>query len=151
MKQLALAFLICLLVPSVCLSQAAKKIPVAVTHDGDDQVGQSIAFALKESIRGSQSFFLVDHDTLTKMPRIVVRLISLDLSLPSEQPGHDSTIAIVIVYDSLETPGNGVYITSSVQVCGRTQVESCAKGRLPLIDRAVEYLRNSWPSLWKTL
>jgi len=151
MKQLVLALLIFLLAPSLCLAQAAKKIPVAVTHDGDDQVGQSLAFALKEAIRGSQSFFLVDHDTLPESPRIVVRMVSLDLKLSSEQPGLDSAIAIVIVYDSLQTPGNGVYITSTIQLCGRKQVEFCAKRRLPDIDWAVESLRKTEPSLWKTL
>jgi len=50
MKELALAMLIFLLAPFLCLAQAAKKIPVAVSHS-DDQVGQ--AFALKEAIRGS--------------------------------------------------------------------------------------------------
>jgi hypothetical protein len=53
-KQLVLALFI-LIAPSLCLAQAAKKIPVAVSHSGDDQVGQ--AFALKEAIRESQSFF----------------------------------------------------------------------------------------------
>ena len=148
MKQLALALLIFFLAPSLCLAQAAKKIPVAVNHDGGDQVGQSVAVALKEAIRRSQSFFLVDNDL--KQPRIVVQLVSVDSSI-GETSGLASAIAIVIVYDSLQTPGNGIFVTTVILSCGSNQVESCAKNTLPHIDRAVEYLRTQWPTLWETL
>ena len=53
--------LILLLVPNVGFSQASK-IRVAVTHTGDDAVGQAMAFALKEAIRTSQSFVLFEPD-----------------------------------------------------------------------------------------
>jgi hypothetical protein len=41
-KQLVWALLIFLLAPCLCFAQAAKKTPVAVSHSGDDQVGQSL-------------------------------------------------------------------------------------------------------------
>jgi hypothetical protein len=147
MKQLVFALLILLLAPSLCLAQAAKKTPVAVSHEGHDQVGQSFAFALKEAIRGSQSFLLVDHEAVPKTARIVVYLISI------EARAGDSGVssAITIVYDNPQTFGSGIYITSSIHVCGRDRTESCAKRTLPKIDQAVEDLRKDWPSLWKTL
>jgi hypothetical protein len=144
MKTLRWAILLLVLVPTLCLAQAAKKIPVSVSHDNDDQVGRSFAFALKEAIRGSQSFKLVDDEVTT--PRIVVHLVSVG----SSEQQLSSAIAIVFVYDSLKMPAAGAYISSSV-LCGRDRVEYCAKSTLPPIDHAVELLRKDWPDLWKTL
>jgi hypothetical protein len=92
--------LVFLLAPGLCLAQPSKRTGVAVSHAGEDQVGRSFAFALKEAIRRSQSFILVD-DNLTR-PRIVLYLVSVEGNL--SQKGISSAIAMVIVYDSLETP-----------------------------------------------
>ena len=147
MKPLATAILVFLLAQGICLAQA-KKIPVAVVHSGDDQVGRSVAFALKEAIRGSRSFFLVDNDL--KKPKVFVHLVSIDANI-SGQKGIASAIAIIIVYDSPQTPIGGFYITSGVDYCGSDRIEICAKGVLPDIDEAIETLRREWPALWKTL
>jgi hypothetical protein len=148
MKQLILTFVVFLLGPSVCFAQAAKKIPVAVSLNGHDQLGQSFAFALKEAIRGSQSFFLIDHDTLPKNPRMVIYLVSIDTFM---EKGLWSAIGVSFVYDSVETPGNGIFLSSALSHCPSNQVQSCARQVLPSIDSMVEYLRKTWPSLWKTL
>jgi hypothetical protein len=76
-------------------------------------------------------------------------LVSVDSYV--DKNGVSSAIGVAIVYDSLETPGNGVLLISYVISCGRNQVENCAKLLLPTIDEAVEYLRKSWPDLWKNL
>jgi hypothetical protein len=149
MKQLALAFLIFVLVPSLCLAQAAKKIPVAVSHGGDDPVGQAFVLALKEAIRGSNSLLLVDNEILPETPRIVVHVISVD-NVVAEK-GVSSAIGIIIVYKGSQTPGDGIYLSASVSICGKDRVESCAKSTLPDIDRSVEFLRKDEPSLWNTL
>jgi hypothetical protein len=149
MKTLILSILISLLAPAFCLAQATKKIPVAVAHFGEDQVGQGLAFALKEAIRGSQGFFLVE--STADRPRISVFLHSVDTETHADNKGRSSAIAEVILYNSLLTPAGGIFITVNVLICGVEQVENCATRRLPQIDRAVEYLRKSWPSFWKTL
>lgn len=149
MKQLALAFLIFLLVPSLCLAQAAKKIPVAISHGGDDPVGQAFVLVLEKAIRGSKSFLLVDNEIQPKIPRIVVHMISVE-NVVAEK-GVSSAIGIIIVYASSQTPGDGIYLSASVSICGKDQIESCAKSTLPDIDRSVEFLRKDEPSLWNTL
>jgi hypothetical protein len=140
-------FLVFLLAPGLSLAQPSKRTAVVVTHQGEDQVGRSFAFALKEAIRRSQSFVLVD-DNLTGS-RIVVRVVSGEGY--ASQKGVSSAIGVTTVYDRLETPGRGIYIDSSVRNCGSDRVEACAKNELPNIDEAVEYLRKSWPNLWKNL
>jgi len=49
-----------LFLPPLCFAQS-KKIPVAVDHHEKDSVGQGIVFSLKEAIRASQGFVLVDN------------------------------------------------------------------------------------------
>lgn len=146
MKMRLALLLVFLLAPGLCLAQS-KRVPVAVSHSGEDQVGRSFAFALKEAIRRSQSFILVDDD-LTG-PRIIVRVVSVDGS--DNQKGASSAIALAVVYDSVDTPGSGILLDLVVKDCGSNRVEACAKRTLPNIDEAVGTLRKSWPALWKLL
>jgi|Tabmets5t2r1_1033131.scaffolds.fasta_scaffold31869_1 hypothetical protein len=149
MKTIHWALIALLIAQSPCFAQTAKKIPVAVSHTGHDEVGRAVALSLKEAIRGSQSFILVEHEPLLPpAARIRVNLVSTDNSLGE---GLSSAIAIIFLYDSPVAPGNGIYITTSVMHCARDRVESCAKRTLPEIDQAVAYLRKSIPSLWKNL
>jgi hypothetical protein len=149
-----LAILIFLLTSVVCLAQEEKKIPVAVQHTGKDQVGQSVAFEVKEAIRASQSFSLVDHEPVPRTPRIVVYLVSIDVqdTIGPGRTGLMSAVAQSIVYFSAGMLLPGIFIEHSVSTCGSLRVEWCAKGMiLPSIDQAVEILRKRSPSLWKTL
>lgn len=147
----ALAFLIFLLLPAVALAQAVKKIPVAVQHVGDDQVGQAFAFALKEAIRASQSFQLVDDEPRPFSARIVVHLVSASSSGAVGDSSWASAIGQTIVYHRMDMPGAGVFLGTFLNVCGQFRVKFCAESLLPDIDRAVELFRKGWPDLWKTL
>ena len=129
----ALAILIIMLAPSFCLAQAVKKTSVAVTHTGADQVGQSVAFNLKEAIRGSQSFTLVDHEGSPRTPRIVVRLTTIDDEVVASRQGIVSAISAAIVYDNSSAAGMGILLQTSSR------------------SGAAEYLRENWLLLWKTL
>src|SRR5687767_8224897 len=104
MKLLRLSVFLILIVPVIASAQS-KKIPVALVHKGKDSVGPGVAFALKEAIRGSQSFFLVDHEPLPKRPKITVNVISAE----SHTTDGSSAIAVVIVYENLQTPG-GIFL-----------------------------------------
>src|SRR5687768_13552605 len=114
MKFLIWLFVFCL-APGICIAQS-KKIPVAVSHDGSDSVGQGVAFALKESLRGSQSFRFVNYEPAPTMPTIVVQMTSVDISLGSAN-NNASAIAVIILYDSSAVPAGGAYITSAVAAC----------------------------------
>src|SRR5262245_5422851 len=131
-KALSVGLCLFLLVPAICMAQA-KRIPVAIGHSGNDSVGQGVAFALKEAIRGSQSISFVDYETLPKKPTIVVNLVSVE---SYSEKGVSSAIGVTVIYDSPEMPGLGIYLSSSVLHCGKDRVESCGKNILPNIDRA---------------
>src|SRR5262249_6158876 len=83
MKGLSWIVPIILLTPVSALPQTTKKIPVAVVHWGDDQIGKSFVFYLKEAIRTSQSF---KYEPLPSTPRIVVYLVSVEI----QRAGHNT-------------------------------------------------------------
>lgn len=124
-----------------------RRIPVSVAHKGDDLAGKQLAFALKEAVRGSRSFRFVNEEGAPATPRIDVHL----LSVASDLDRVTTAIAYTSAYDHASIPASGILLNAGVNVCGRDRIESCAKGILPGIDWAVEYLRKDWPDLWRTL
>lgn len=138
-------FLLLLASPFASRAQS-RKTPIAVTHRDEDSIGQAVVFSLKEAIRASQAFVLVDDDK--KKTRIAARIASAE-AYP--QKGVTSALGIVIVYDSLATPGDGILIVGLLHICGESKIDSCAKDILVQIDRALDQFRVNWPNLWKTL
>ena len=147
MKTLSWLFVLYLFLPSIAVAQS-KKIPVGVSHEGDDSVGQGVAFALKEAIRGSQGFVLVE--TNAKTPKIVIVAESVE-ALVVPLKGRASAIAYSIIYYRTKGPGAGIFLGIKVQSCGPEIIESCAKQILPAVDQATDFLRRHDPDLWKTL
>lgn len=125
-------------------SFAQTKIPVKVFHSGEDNVGKSYAFYLKEELRRSASFTLLED--LSPNPHITVSVVSID-----HAAGNSSSIAIALAYDSFNAPVNGIYITSLVQSCGRDVTQKCAADLLPSIDNAVTYLQKKGFRYWASL
>lgn len=142
MKVLRLSLFLIFILPAIATAQS-KKIPVAVEHTNRDLVGQGVAFALKDAIRGSNSFFLIDSGEIMR-PRIVVKLLS------SETPANASMFAVAFVYENIQTPG-GILLRLSIGFSDRDQIDPAAKAMLPTIDQAVEHLKEFYPALWQTL
>jgi hypothetical protein len=133
-----------------CLSAAAQpspKLPVRVLLTTPDPIGQQLGFELKEAIRGSNSFQLVDDD---KRPHFKLFIVSMDDTIGTEK-GLRTAYSAVIVLDSEFIDGGGIFLTTSVGTCGRSRVVECARGLLPDIDQQATRLREKWPSLYKLL
>ena len=101
-------------------------------------------FELKEAIRGSMSFRLVEDPKL--WPYIKLSFVS-----QGESNNSSSATAMVLSYDSEAMPMNGAFITTTVQTCGMQKVKECARGLLPDIDLAIGRLQKEAPELWRTL
>lgn len=56
-----------------CALAQAERVPILVDHSGEDSVGQSVAFELKEQIRRSGAFRLISDGT---QARIVLTLLA---------------------------------------------------------------------------
>ncbi|MEN3355341.1 MAG: hypothetical protein V7640_3499, partial [Betaproteobacteria bacterium] len=80
-------------------------------------------------------------------PRIRLQLVG-----PSTgTTGPQTPIAVNIVYDSADMPLGGAYIRSILELCGVGDAGLCATRILGATNRSIEWLRQNWPSLWKTL
>jgi hypothetical protein len=127
-------------------ARARDRVPVAVVHYGDDQVGQQVVFALEAAILESDSFRLVNDEPVPSFPRIVVYLVSVNTGTE-----FASAISETFVYDSRWLAGNRIYIAASITACGLNWVVLCAETILSYIDDAVKYLRRKSPDLWRSL
>ena len=137
-----------LLVSAPILSLAQTKTPIELDHTGKDNAGRLFAFELKEAIRGSQSMRLLEGPSVE--PRIRVLLVSIDATGGS-QTGIRTAVSTSILYDSVDVPLGGAYLTSLVQICGRNVMAACARDLLADIDREIESLRTRSPNLWRTI
>jgi hypothetical protein len=146
MKKILGGIAVWLLASSLAIAQDTR-VAVSVNHRGNDQVGQEVASALKQAIRGSKSFRFVDDEVAPSFPRIVAYLATIN----ADTDTGASAISTTLSYDSFDIPGRGIYLASLVQYCTRLSIETCAKGILPYIDASVESLRRTWPDMWRTL
>jgi hypothetical protein len=141
------AFLL-LITAGVALAQS-KTIPVLlVTTTGDnDQVGQQLVFEIKEAIRGSHGFRLIDD--YKNWPYIKTHIVTIRSNLGTES--FTTAVAYAFIYDSANVLSPGVFINQSVAICGRNVVRDCARQFLSHLDSAVSELQSLNPDLAKTL
>jgi len=147
-----------LIAHGVCFAQ--KRIPVEVAQAGDDPVGYLVAQELRATIRSSvgalvapQSLEASAHpDGLRLTMELARPRIRLQLVGAHADPASIATpIAVNIVYDSADMPLGGAFIRSMVEICAPDTAQSCAARILAATNRSLEWLRQNWPSLWKTL
>lgn len=143
---------LCLILIAACLSlgvaaQTQMRVPVVVAHSGQDDVGQRVAYELREGIRASQSMRLAADAEVDA--RITVHLVSLDDN--RQNPGHASSLAAVYAFDANELPHLGYLLTVFVQNCGIQRTQDCARNLLAYLDREIESLRNKHPGNYSRL
>jgi hypothetical protein len=143
--RLKVRLLLCLML--LCISPlgiAQVKVPVFIssTIDANDVVGQRIVSSLKEAIRGSNGFRLVEDGTLWPYLKFVI------ITLGS---GNSTSLSWSIIYDSTSMPLGGAYMTGGVQNCGIERASSCAQNHFSAIDRALESLQRENAALRATL
>lgn len=152
-------FVFALLVPAVCCAQ--QKIPVEVTHVGDDRMGELVMGELRSAIRASRGVLAFPESQAPTLDAYGMRVTS-ELSRPriklqlatGSDPGNTSreaAIAVTVLYDSASMPLGGAFIRSMLVTCGRDDAAGCARQILGRAHGSMEWLRVHWPSLWKTL
>jgi hypothetical protein len=152
-----LVLYVLLLQGGICFAQ--KKIPIEVAHVGNDSVGYTVAEELRAAIRAAQGVLVMpqsleasDYPAGLRLtmelgrPRIRLQLLGPNTA----PPGSETPIAVNIVYDSADIPLGGAYIRSIVEMCGMDNASSCAARILAATNRSLDWLRQNWPSLWKT-
>src|SRR5688500_6905692 len=119
MKITGVVFAVVLNLVLVSYTNAQDKVPVAVvgSPSDDDDAGRQFVFEIKEAIRSSHAFRVVDERVYPQ----------LRVGVSTDKTSGGTAAAITYVYDSLDTPMRGVYITAAVQTCGTQRVQSCAR------------------------
>ncbi len=151
MKALPVVLLL-LLLPTVCSAQDAKKIPIAAVHSGTDQVGQSVFLYLKEAIRASHGFHLVNFEQSPKEPRIVI-----SLTTSGDESGSVTEMSVALIFWNARIIGENrilrapVYIDHFGMHCGAKMIDLCANGLLVRSDMMLSEFQDSWPDLWDDL
>jgi len=121
------------------------KLPVYldISVSDDDPVGRQVVFELKEAIRGSQGFRLVEDKTQWPYLKVII--------VTAKTTATGSALSYSFLYDSKAMPLNGALITAVVQTCGPSTVVNCARAALSRIDGASEQLNMERPEFRRTL
>lgn len=146
MKRLILMVLLTI---ASALSHAQGKVPVLIssTVPNDDLLGRQYAAELREAIRGSPAYRLVED--LKQWPYLKIAIVTLSATFGSRNIG--TAISYAITYDSLSIEMSGVLILSGVQICSPGEAPACAKAYLARVDEAVSALQREAPALRTTL
>lgn len=154
MRTLRCVLLALLVMPFAAAGQ--NRIPLEVTHVGDDATGHTVVQALREAIRTfdmltlplqleARDAFGMRLTTQLARPRIKLQLVT------SELDASRTAIAVNVIYDSPDMPLGGAFIRSAVETCKAEEGSACARRILARTHAAMGWLRDNWPSLWKTL
>lgn len=132
-----------------CFSASAQpeRAPVELSHSGSDEVGNRLAFEIREVLRSTQGLRLVTETEAD--PRLVIHLVTTDAGTTAT--GVSTAASITIAYEGRLVEINGYFMTSRVQVCGRSRTQECARDIVASVDTALQRLRRDWPNLARAL
>jgi hypothetical protein len=123
-------------------AEEARKISVSVRHSGDDNVGQRVAFAVREAVRSSHGYELVSG------PSALLRVYLVSLDPDRENDGHRTAISYVLAMRNLNEFREGfpaswypIYLTSGIVTCGTNRVQETAQSIVAKLDAALEVYR----------
>lgn len=125
------------------------KVPIflSITVGENDSVGRQLVFQIKEAIRGSNGFKLIEDQK--QWPYIHYAIVTMSNNAIA---GNTQTVVShTITYDNVDIPLNGAFITGYIQYCGAEVVQSCAARTMGALDGAVDDLKRMAPQLWKKL
>lgn len=134
-----------LAVPNFASSQNTK-IPVSVDHSGSDTVGQRLAYAVRETIRGSNGYRLASgRDAVLR-----ISLITLDPERTPSNAGYWTAAAVgYTMRNDLPLDRSDpqtfypIHLTTSIVTAGTSRVDEQAKSIVATLDTQVEqYLKD---------
>lgn len=134
-------------IPASSFGQSANlPTQISVSHSGDDMVGSTLAYELREKIKSSNQMELARSDKLAN--GIVVSLVTID---PEEESNVGATqTAYSATWNYLIVRRDGTaqfHLSSSVGICGADRVISCAQSLAASTDKQ----RRQVPSLKENL
>jgi hypothetical protein len=135
--------LIVVLICSVTTAQTAgpvRIVKVAVECSGDDSLGARLCLALKEKIRASRGFELVDQkEAEVSRFALGVDMVSADIEGSNSNEANLNSAAAVV----LTLPQRGVsdsYLREFVLVFGASRIDDQAANILAALDKEASFL-----------
>jgi hypothetical protein len=127
---------------SAAVTQAAgpvRFVKVDVQCTADDSIGNRLCSVLKEKIRGSKGFQLVDtREAETDVRGFGVHLVSVPITAEGKSMG---AAAVAVAFTRPQLGSYDSYISLFVRVCPDDNIEGVATDILADIDRMSHFLR----------
>jgi hypothetical protein len=123
-------------------SAGAQTTPISIILEstGEDRVGKDLVYAVREEIRKSAGYKLVDSSADAAL---MIMLVSLDVEDQESQKGVRTAAAIVVT--GAPATANR-YLDSYVVVVGRDRTATIARSILASIDGTLARLRKQYSS-----
>src|SRR6185503_17942938 len=147
MRALRWLLILFFVLPAVCSAQ--KKIPLEVTHIGEDPAGQALVSALRDAVRTSGGALVPPEGKQLTLESYGMRLtgelarprIKLQLITAEIETAGRTAVSVNVIYDSPDMPLGGAFIRGMVETCGRDDGANCARRILVKATSTMEWLR----------
>jgi hypothetical protein len=156
MRVLAWTF-VAVLVPCATVHAQTPKVPVyvTVTIEDDERVAKQLVFELKEAIRGSQMFELIDENPFARRPKTFdgdsLAFLRVSLAMMTEAKNVLVYYALSTAYDSLDVALSGVHVSNNIGRVGSARTQPAARSILATLADDVETLKKQAPGFYKNL
>ena len=138
---------------------AQRKVALEVTHVGTDVAGHLLAAELRDAVRKSDGPLVapaangahIEHYGMRLTSELARPRIRLQLLTAAIESGPYTAVAVNVVYHSPDMPLGGAFVRGMLDTCKRDELSACAMRILARTRATMDWLRDQWPSLWKTL
>lgn len=133
-----------LLVPFVHAQDKDERIPISVSHTGDDSVGKQFAYSVREALRASKGFRLAPPEN----SGISVRIVTIDPERAADSKSYWTVAAVTYTMTNFIPYQKGnpqtwypIYLGTHVMTVGSQRVNEQARSVMASIDEILEKYR----------
>lgn len=130
----------CLLMAQSAFAAGEASHSVAVRHVGEDNLGNQLTYAIREQIRASRGFTLIDGPTAEYR----ISLVTLEPESDQERKGHRTIVSYTFSAKNTNEYRDGspqtwysLYITSGISIVGAKKIAEQATDILAALDESV--------------
>ena len=131
-------------IPFVFAEEKDDRIPISVSHTGDDSVGKQFAYSVREALRASKGFRLVSPEN----SGISVRIVTIDPERSADSKSYWTVAAVTYTMANFIPYKKGdpqtwypIYLATHVMTIGSQRVTEQARTVMASIDEKVEQYR----------
>lgn len=115
-----------------------KILKIQVDCSGDDSIGSQVCYAVKEKIRASRGFELINPDTPIS-GSFTLSLVSASTTVQIDSNDYSSAISEVIT--GIYTDGVPILLAQYIFVCGADRVDNMANQIMANLEEKTDFIR----------